>query len=409
MIRKLRIKFIALSMAALFVLLAIILTSMNVINYRTVVAEADTTLLLLAKNGGVFPDFDGSKKNDLPRDMSPETPYETRYFFVLLDGNGNVIQANTSRIKSIDTKQAIEYATQVLSDGKQDGFIDDYRYVTYAEENRIRITFLNCEQKLKFFYSFLMTSLWIALTGYLLFFAVVVFFSKKIMRPVAESYEKQKQFITDAGHEIKTPLTIIKADTDVLEMDFGENEWLSDIRKQTVRLTSLTNDLVYLSRMEEAGDSMAMIEFPFSDVVGEAAASFQALAQTQGKEFQCDIQPMLSLNGNEKAIQQLVGILLDNALKYSPKNGMVSLKVWKQNRAVYLSVLNTTESPVQKDKLDLLFERFYRTDTSRNSQTGGYGIGLSVAKAIVSAHSGRIQATTTEDGMSLRMTVCFSA
>lgn len=100
---------------------------------------------------------------------------------------------------------------------------------------------------------------------------------------------------------------------------------------------------------------MAMIEFPFSDVVGEAAASFQALAQTQGKEFQCDIQPMLSLNGNEKAIQQLVGILLDNALKYSPKNGMVSLKVWKQNRAVYLSVLNTTESPVQKDKLDLLF------------------------------------------------------
>ena len=409
MIRKLRIKFIALSMAALFVLLAIILTSMNVINYRTVVAEADTTLLLLAKNGGVFPDFDGSKKNDLPRDMSPETPYETRYFFVLLDGNGNVIQANTSRIKSIDTKQAIEYATQVLSDGKQDGFIDDYRYVTYAEENRIRITFLNCGQKLKFFYSFLMTSLWIALTGYLLFFAVVVFFSKKIMRPVAESYEKQKQFITDAGHEIKTPLTIIKADTDVLEMDFGENEWLSDIRKQTVRLTSLTNDLVYLSRMEEAGDSMAMIEFPFSDVVGEAAASFQALAQTQGKEFQCDIQPMLSLNGNEKAIQQLVGILLDNALKYSPKNGMVSLKVWKQNRAVYLSVLNTTESPVQKDKLDLLFERFYRTDTSRNSQTGGYGIGLSVAKAIVSAHSGRIQATTTEDGMSLRMTVCFSA
>ncbi|MFQ9800920.1 MAG: sensor histidine kinase [Clostridia bacterium] len=186
---------------------------------------------------------------------------------------------------------------------------------------------------------------------------------------MAESYEKQKQFITDAGHEIKTPLTIIKADTDVLEMDFGENEWLSDIRKQTVRLTSLTNDLVYLSRMEEAGDSMAMIEFPFSDVVGEAAASFQALAQTQGKEFQCDIQPMLSLNGNEKAIQQLVGILLDNALKYSPKNGMVSLKVWKQNRAVYLSVLNTTESPVQKDKLDLLFERFYRTDTSRNSQT----------------------------------------
>ncbi|MDE6024159.1 MAG: HAMP domain-containing histidine kinase, partial [Lachnospiraceae bacterium] len=246
----------------------------------------------------------------------------------------------------------------------------------------------------------------IALTGYALFFFVILFFSNKIIHPVTESYEKQKRFITDAGHEIKTPLTIIKADVDVLEMELGENEWLTDIQKQTKRLAALTNDLVYLSRMEEANDSMQMIEFPFSDVVSETTASFQALAQTQGKIFQCEIQPMLSLTGNEKAIYQLVNILLDNALKYSPNNGTVSLVLKKQSKTIQLSVFNTTENLIPKDKLNLLFERFYRIDSSHNSQTGGYGIGLSVAKAIVTAHNGKIQAKT-EDGHSLQITATF--
>lgn len=408
MIRKLRVKFIALSMAALFVLLAVILTGMNAMNYKTVIQDADTTLRLIAGSGGEVHDYEGDKKLDLPHNMSREAPYEARYFSVLLDEDKNVIQADTSRIKSVDTEQAIDYAKQVASGGREEGFIDGYRYAVYQEGDQIQITFLNCEQRLHSFYSFLFISLVIILSGYLIFFLVIVFFSGKIMRPVAESYEKQKRFITDAGHEIKTPLTIIKADVDVLEMDLGENEWLSDIEKQAARLTSLTNDLVYLSRMEEAGDSMLMIEFPFSDVVGEAAVSFQAPAQTQGKEFTCSIQPMLSLTGNEKAIQQLVGILLDNALKYSPEKGVVTLKAWKQNKSVCMSVFNTTEHPLEKEKLDMLFERFYRMDPSRNSQTGGYGIGLSVAQAIVSAHNGKIQAST-EDGMSLLISVSFPA
>ena len=151
---------------------------------------------------------------------------------------------------------------------------------------------------------------------------------------------------------------------------------------------------------------MQMIEFPFSDVVTETASSFQSLAQTQEKDFQCQIQPMLTLRGNEKAIGQLVSILLDNALKYSPVNGTVSLSVEKQNRTLYLIVYNTTVNEIVKENLPLLFDRFYRTDPSRNSQTGGYGIGLSVAKAIVTAHNGKIQATT-EDGHSLQITAVF--
>ena len=149
-----------------------------------------------------------------------------------------------------------------------------------------------------------------------------------------------------------------------------------------------------------------MIEFPFSDVVSEAASSFQALAQTQGKVFHCQIQPMLSVRGNEKAIGQLVGILLDNALKYSPPGGTVSLTVERQNRTVRLSVFNTAVNDIPKENLSLLFDRFYRMDPSRNSQTGGHGIGLSIAKAIVTAHNGKLHAAT-EDGHSLRVTAYF--
>ena len=314
-----------------------------------------------------------------------------------------MIQAETSRIVSVDTTQAIEYAKSLLSEGNRSGFADRFRFSVRTENNFTRITFLDCGRKLDAFQSFLLSSIGISLLGYLVVFALIAFFSNRIIRPISESYEKQKRFITDAGHEIKTPLTIINADADVLAIELGENEWLEDIQKQAKRLTALTNDLVMLSRMEEAENTMQMIEFPFSDVVSEAAASFQALAQTQGKDFQCRIQPMLTLRGNEKAIGQLVTILLDNALKYSPMNGTVSLTVEKQNRMLHLTVYNTTANEIKKESLPLLFDRFYRTDPSRNSQTGGYGIGLSVAQAIVTAHSGKIQAST-DDGHSLQVT-----
>ena len=191
-------------------------------------------------------------------------------------------------------------------------------------------------------------------------------------------------------------------------METGENEWLDDMRNQTKRLASLTNDLVYLARLEEADDSMQMIEFPFSDMVSETCSSFQTVAQTQGKMLQCDVEPMLSLEGNEKAIRQLVNILLDNAIKYSPEGGKISLSLKKQKKLLIFSVSNQTEVLMPKEKLPMLFERFYRLDPSRNSNTGGYGIGLSVAKAIVTAHNGKIQAKT-EDGYSLKITVSLPA
>lgn len=404
MIKKLKIKFIALSMTSLFILLLIIVAGMNIINYTSVCAQADEILSLISQNRGVFPDFKGKGPDRLPRNMSPELRDESRYFSVLLDNSGNLIHVETSRITSVDTTTAIEYARNVMEKGKVRGFIDGFRFVQSHEGNTIRIIFLNHERQLDSFYHFLLISTGMALAGFIVVFFIISFCAGKITRPIAEAYEKQKRFITDAGHEIKTPLTIINTNVDILEMDIEENECLEDIKQQTKRLTDLVNDLVYLARMEESENSLQMIEFPVSEVIQEIAMPFKTLAQAQEKDFTCNVAPMLSMQGNNKAIEQLVSILMDNALKYSPKGGTISLDFSKQNKTLSLTVFNTTQTDVNPEDLKFVFDRFYRTDKSRNSETGGHGIGLSVAKAIVTAHGGKIHASTP-DGNSFQITV----
>ena len=408
MIRKLKIKFVALAMASLFVLLTVIVGGMNLINYFSVTREADAILSILSQNKGSFPDFPGNPNGFLPPNMSPEIPFESRYFSVFLDESYAFISANTNMIASVDETQAKEYAQEVMDKSKSQGFVDEYRFVLKQEINEYRITFLDCGRKLDSFQNFLLASSGMALTGYVIVFVIVFILSGKIIQPIAESYEKQKRFITDAGHEIKTPLTIINANVDLLEMELGKNESLSDISQQTKRLRSLTNDLVMLARMEESGETMQKIDFPVSEVVTEAARPFRTLAVQQGKEFKWNIQPLLTLKGNDKAIEQLVGILLENALKYSPAGGTVALALVKQNRSVCLSVFNTANTEIKGEQLNHVFDRFYRTDFSRNSETGGHGIGLSIAQAIVTAHGGKIQAMT-QDGYSFGITALFPA
>ena len=404
MIQKIKIRFISVAMAALFVLLAVIVTGMNIVNFNSIIQDADIKLELLSQNKGRFPEFSPDKRWPIPPGMTQETPYELRYFSVLLTESGELVQADTTRIKAIDNASAVAYATKALKEEKTNGFIGNYRFTLAVEDTALRISFLDCSREVFSFRSFLISSICMALVGYLSFFFVILFFSNRITRPVTESYEKQKRFITDAGHEIKTPLAIIKADVDVLEMEYGENEWLEGIQTQVKRLADLTNDLVYLSRMEETETNLQMIEFPLSDVVSEAAQAFQAVAQAQGKTFHCAVESMLSLTGNEKSIRQLVSILMDNAMKYSPPGGYISLSAHSQNRSVCLSVFNTSANPIEKQDLPHLFERFYRMDSSRSSLTGGYGIGLSVAKAIVSAHNGKITAAS-QDGQSLQINI----
>ncbi len=407
MIQKLRVKFVALSMTLLFILLSVIMIIVNLMNYSDVVSYSDTVIDILADNRGSFPDIE--KFNDLRRDhpFSKELPYETRYFTVRLDAEGNIVYTDTGKTAAVDTEAAISYAKKALEKGTA-GFIDNYRYSVRSDKTDSLIIFLDCGRKLEDFYSFMRTNLWINLAGFAAVFVLIVILSRRIMKPFAESYEKQKLFITDAGHELKTPLTIIDADVDVLGTEFGEeNEWLQDIQKQTKRLTVMTNALVYLSRMEEADNQLQMVDFPISDVVAETAQSFQTLAMAQGRTLELKIQPMLSFYGDTKAFHQLTSILLDNAIKYSGEEGRILLSLYRKGSVLKLEVQNTS-APIPPEQLTHLFDRFYRTDRSRNTETGGFGIGLSIARAIVTAHKGTIKASMP-DPSSLLISVTLSA
>ena len=409
MIRKLRAKLIIASLLSLLLVLSVIIGVAGVLNYTSLVSDADSVLAILRENDGTFPLGDPPGGKDRFREgrrFSPELPYESRYFTVFLSESGSVISVNTGKIAAVDTATAIDYAAEAVASGAARGFADDYRFTVYASGEETHVVFLDCGRELGSFRSFLATSAAVSAAGLLAVTLLLIFFSGRIVKPFSENYEKQRRFITDAGHELKTPLTIIDADAEVLEMDLGENEWLGDIRTQTKRLAELTNSLILLSRMEEQ-PRMEKIEFPLSDVVEETVETFQALARTRGKTLSSRVQPMLSMNGDEKAIRQLLTILLDNAVKYADEGGRIEAVLEKQKNTLRLSVFNTAES-VSRESLAHLFDRFYRADASRNSGTGGYGLGLSIASAVVAAHRGKISASSP-DGKSLRITAVFPA
>lgn len=399
MVKKLRKKFIALSMISLFCLLTLVVSGMNILNYFSIVNRADEILSVISINEGQFPDFKKEPKPgmDKPKRMTGETPYESRFFSIVLNTKGDTVSVNTSRIAAIDREEAIDYAKQAIAQKNVSGFIRNYRYIISPQYDDFRVTFLDCSRDLESFRFFLIASISMALAGYALVFFIVILLSKRIIKPVSESYEKQKQFITDAGHEIKTPLTIINANLDLLECDYGENESIDDIKFQTKRLTELTNRLVYLTKMEESENCLNKIDFPISDVISETAQAFVPLAKIGNKEIKCDVQPMLSMNGDEESIRELITILVDNAVKYSPNGEEIKVEAKKQGKQIKISVENGTENIMNPDETERLFDRFYRTDKSRNSETGGYGIGLSIAYAIVESHGGKIIAEADGD------------
>ena len=394
MIKKLQRKFIGIAMFSLMAVLILIIGVINIVNYRSITQDADEVLTLLVNNEGHFPGRDPQhNKNEAPhpRPMSPELPFQSRFCSVVISKEGTIVVTNTENIAAIDHTTAQKMALKVYRSGDKQGFSGNYRYMAKEKsDGNTLIIFLDCTTNLATFRNFLLASCIISLAGFAAVFLLILLLSKRMVRPFSETYEKQRQFITDAGHELKTPITIIDADAEILEMDHPDSEWLQDIRKQTKRLSTLTNDLIYLSRMEEDKPQMTMIDFPLSDVVSETIQSFLAPAKTQNQTIDAEITPFMSLCGDEKAIRQLITILMDNALKYTPKGGEIRIHLGTSGKMAALSIKNTVAAPIQD--VDKLFDRFYRADASRNAQTGGHGIGLSIAKAIVSGHKGRISA-----------------
>ena len=384
--------------------LLLIIGVINMLNYHSIVGDLDEILIILNNNDGEFPKDLTSDGHYTPIDGilgSPEAPYETRFFTMIYDGEG-FVDVDTENISAVDDERAVYLGEQALKNKKNSGFVlhlnGIYRfYEGEREGGGIRITFLDCTRTLQNYYTFMALSIAISLASLLAICIMMIIFATNIIAPIAESYEKQKRFITDAGHDIKTPITIIDADREILEMDIGENEWLDDIRKQTKRLTKLTNDLIYLSRMEEGTDLKELSSFSISTVCHEEAESFSAVAMKRGIDITDNIEEGIDINGSEEDVRKLLAILFDNAIKYAKENSSIGIKTVKHGRYVTVTISNVAEN-MTEEQTKRMFDRFYRADSSR-ATSGGFGIGLAMAQAIVASHNGKISAELSDSGI----------
>lgn len=397
MLKKLRWRFILAAMAAFVTVVATLLCLVNLWNYQLVTRQQDNTLERLAEidygstPGSGRPPFDHMER------FSPEVPYMLRFFSVHFAPDGSIRQTQQQYIASISQSQAEEYAQAVLAGGRPSGYYRGYRFLVQTSEGDTAVVFLNSERELQSMQSLLLLTLVIALSCIVVVFVLVMLFSRRAILPYVRNLEAQKQFITNASHELKTPLTAIATSADVLAMEYPEDEWVPGIQTQAAKLSKLITNLVTLSRLNEENPFPVRAEFPLSEALWETAEPFASLVRAQGKEYSQEIQDGLTLWGDRMAIQQMVSILLDNAMKYTPQGGSIRLKAGRSGKRATIAVSNTCS---QDGALDVtrLFDRFYRGDTSHSGTVGGTGIGLSIAKATAEAHGGSIQARQ-EDGV----------
>lgn len=412
MFKKLQRKFIIITMGSLFLVMLFLIGLTNGIYFVQTEKKTKESIRIIAENEGKFPEFiKGDPRKDRPKieeplfgfRMNAETPYEKRYFIAELNEDGTIKQINTSHIAAITSKDALEYANNVIESGKTEGYMDIYKYMVIEKEEGDMLVFMDCRTQIQSELLLLVISCIVGSTTLVLMFLLLIILSRKAIKPFIENAEKQKLFITDAGHEIKTPLAIISANADVLELTGGESEWISSIRNQVTRLDKLVKNLLTLSKMEEESARLTFAPFNLSEVVAKTASSFEAVAEAKNKRFRMNIEPDIIMNGDESSIEQLVSTLVDNAMKYSEDGGSIKITLSETKKGLKLEVYNTVAN-LEVTNLERLFDRFYRADSSRARETGGYGIGLSIAKSIVEAHQGKITAKS-EDGRSISFTV----
>ena len=322
---------------------------------------------------------------------------------------GGIVQMGKGTIKVVANRckscgYCIKFCPKgVLAIGKKRGTISNYRYYMDKDDDITNIYFIDIASAMQGFLSFLYISLAIAIVSLILVIVVSKVIARPVMSPMIDSMEQQKRFITDASHEIKTPLAIISANTDVLELMNGKNEWTDSIKKQTARLDSLIKQLLMLDKLDSTDAKDTFVEMNMSEEILDTVKSFYTLAEAKGKTLSYDIDEDIMIKGFPTAISQLASVLIENATKYATEGSNIEVSLKREGKRAVFSVINEGE-PIDEEELTKLFRRFYRPDTSRTRTTGGFGIGLSIAKSIVDAHGGEIDAHNLEDKR-----ICFRA
>lgn len=409
MIRTLRRKFIVTAMIAVTVLLLVLLGAINAVNAWTSRTEIERQLDMLCDTrrdfdpaeGQTPPDFapfrraGGRERMTLGPASGAEMLFTARYYLVWADESGEITAVDDTHIEYGSREEAAELFA--AASGQSEGRTGAFRFRTAALDGGGTLTvFLYTAQTRQSVLRVAGLSALAGLAAWGLMLLLVAFLSKKTIEPIARNMEKQKRFVTDAGHELKTPLAIILANTEAMELRQGESKYSRNIREQVQRLSGLTQNLLTLARADEGG-ALQTEELDLSALAAESLRPFRESAELKGLQLAEELASDVRVTADRRQLSQLLSILLDNAVKYTPEGGAIALRLHREGGKAVLEVCNTVAD--QSIPPERFFDRFYRADEARTQKNGGYGIGLSAARAIAEAHKGSLSAAYEGDGI----------
>jgi signal transduction histidine kinase len=398
MINKLEKRFTIVAFLVMSSVLFILLTSVNLIGIKNNINGVDETLKRLSS----IPIEDSSLVED-DKNRPPLHKEKDRAFDIIVDNQGQLIDLNYFNINILNNLDGQSLVDQVLETNSEKGFVEEYRYMVIENSSTKHIYFLDYDFEKRTETSFLWGSIIVFFTGILLFTLLIKIFLKPVMKPIKEAYDKQKRFITDASHELRTPLTIISINVQLAETEIASPDWLKSIQNQVKRLENLSEGLIALSRLDEENIQMEQDKINLSDIVNDVVMGFEPAIYAEGKTLNTSIDDGILVTGNHDALEKVLSTLLHNALKYSTQKGFIDVSLTSNRHHIALKIENAT-STIEKGLHNELFERFYRAEASRNSVTGGFGIGLAIAKSIVEEHQGTIEAKS-KDGKSFEINI----
>ena len=406
MTKTLKKRFVKFTMTAVTCLLLFIIVAINGLNWMMLEWQSDTMLETLVDADGAFHKMDFHRPPPFSRPLDMDKMQASRFFIVRRDASGNILDVNTDQISSIDQETARNYALKVLQSDDTTGQVDGYKFAVKETGSSQMIFFMKTAVQSENFYMVLFVSCVIAALCWVILLIIVILLSGKVIRPVLVGMEKQKQFITNAGHEMKTPLAIIQSNNDTMALIHGENKYNVHIRNQTKRLNVLMSNLLTLAKLDEE------IPLPtetvnISDVASELLPTYTEDAQARNLHFTVQIEPDIVIQTNKDSFCQMLTVLLDNAIKYTPDGGSVRLSLARDGRHIQIIEENTCAPSLEPDP-ERMFERFYRGDAARTQKkdSSGYGIGLSAARAICENFGGKMTAEYSSAD-SIRFTARF--
>jgi signal transduction histidine kinase len=410
MIKKLKYKFILTNMILITIVLVIIFTAVYASTQQRLARDSMQALQhTINENKGGGPD---RKEVIGPKKDPGNMPIAT--FVVNLDEKNNIINAYGALYDLSDQESLKDIVRICLANEKDSGIItaENLRYLKQRNGTWTKIAFVDRKMESSTLSSLIITSFLVGTGSLGVFFFISLFLGKWALRPVEKAWEQQKQFVADASHELRTPLTVILANTGIM-LSHQEStvkdqaKWIEYIQTEATRMNTLVDNLLFLAKTDDSKNKIIPSCINLSDSVWGALLPFESIAFEQDKTLAADIMPAMYINGDESRLKHLVGILLENAFKYSDEKGTISVKVEKAERKVILSVTNTG-SYIPQDQLDHIFERFFRVDKSRVREQGGYGLGLAIAESIVNMHNAQILVQSTQEA-GTTFSVAFSS